>query len=157
MPFRICVLFCCCLIFGCGSSKLYDIRAVVTLDDNPLAEAEVVLLSVLTHVPSASGITNTAGEVTFKTNEADGVLSGSYIVTVSKTVDEKRLSNDEIRALAEIGIRYKTQRIELVPEKYTRSETTDLKIKIGYWQPEEWTLNLQSKKPPLQPAEQGQR
>jgi hypothetical protein len=74
------------------------------------------------------------------------VLPGSYIVVVTKPVEEKRLSNDEIRAFAEIGIRYKSRNIEYVPEKYTRRETSSLRIKVGYWQTKELTFDLWSEK-----------
>ena len=140
MPF--CFLFCCCLISGCGGSTPYLLKAVVILDSKPLTEAEVILLPVRENAKSASGITNAEGEVTFKTEGEDGVFAGSYIITVSKIVEERRLTNDEIRALAEVGARYRPQMVELVPEKYTRRDTSDLKVKVGYWQPVELTLEL---------------
>ena len=146
VPQCLCLLFCCCLISGCGSSKPHDIQVVITLDDEPLAEAEVFLFSMLGSTPSATGTTNAEGEVAFKTKEMDGVLPGSYTMVVSKMVDEKRLSNDEIRALAEIGIQYRTQRIELVPPKYTQRETTDLTLKVGRWRTKELTFDLRSRK-----------
>lgn len=148
MPSRLCFLFCCCLIFGCGSPKPYEVRAVVTLDGKPLDGAVVTFLPVREHAASAFGITDTEGIVTFKTtttgSEAvDGVLPGSYIVIVSKAIEERRLTNNEIRALAESGIRYRPGTIELVPEKYTRRETSHLQTKIGYWHPTELTFDLQ--------------
>ena len=140
---RLCIMFCCCLIFGCGSPT-YDVRAIVTLDGEPLVEAEVVLLSVRENGVSITGITDTEGEVTFTTDEIAGVVAGSYIITVSKTVEERKLTNNEIRALAEAGIRYSPDIVELVPQKYTRRETSDLRVRIGYWHSNEWTLDLQS-------------
>ena len=145
---RLCLLFCCCLIVGCGSPRPYDVRAVITLDGEPLAGAAVTFLPVRGNAKSAFGVTDMEGTVTFKTavidGEAiDGVLSGSYIMIVSKTVEEQRLTNNEIRALAEAGIRYRPGIVELIPEKYTRRETSDLRIKIGYWQPTDLTFNLQ--------------
>lgn len=144
MLYRSCILFCCCLIFGCGSPRPYDVRAVVTLDGKPFAGAEVSLLSVRDNTVSAFGITNTEGEVTFKTDEIDGVLPDTYIVIISKIIEERRLSNNEIRALAESGIRYHPNMIELIPEKYTRRETSDLNVKVGYWHSKEWTFDLRT-------------
>ena len=144
MLYRFCLLFCCFLIFGCGSSRTYSVRAVITLDGEPLAEAEVELLSVQENGVSAIGTTDVDGGVTFSTGEIDGVFSGSYIMLVSKMVEEKTLTNNEIRALAEVGIRYSPHMIELVPKEYTRRETSDLKVKIGYWYPKELPIDLRS-------------
>jgi hypothetical protein len=149
MLYRICALFYCCffcLVVGCGSSKPYDVRAVVTLDDKPLAGAEVSLFLVRDDAKSATGITDEDGQVTFKTREAAGVLPGTYIITLTKTVEENRLSNSEIRALAEVGMRYRPKMIEFVPEKYTRRETSDLKITVGYWSSKNLTFSLRSEK-----------
>ena len=149
MHCRFCFLFCCFLIFGCGNPKPYDIRAVVTLDGEPFVEAEVVLLPVRENNASAIGITDREGKVSFTTGEINGVLPGSYIMLISKIVEDKTLTNNEIRALAEVGIRYGPRMIELVPEKYTRRETSDLRVKIGYWYSKELSIDLQSEKPLL--------
>jgi hypothetical protein len=146
MLYRVCILLYCILLFGCGSSKPYSVQAVVTLDDKPLAGAEVSLVPVRENAKSAFGITDEEGKVTFKTEELDGVLSGSYIVTVSKMDTEGVLSNNEIRALAERGIRYRSKMVEFAPEKYTRRETSDLKVKIGYWSSKNLTFPLRSEK-----------
>jgi hypothetical protein len=146
MPYRILLLFYCCLIIGCGSAKPYDVDAVVTLDGKPFAGADVSLVSLWDKTPSAVGTTDSEGKVTFQTGEVEGVLSGTYTVIVSKIVEERMLSNNEIRALAEVGIRYKAQMIELSPEKYTQRETSDLKMKVGYWSHKEFTFDLRSDK-----------
>jgi len=148
MPYRMCILFCCCLLFGCGSPRPYDVRVVITLDGEPLTNAEISLQPIRENAASASGITDMAGEVTFKTGDIDGVFPNSYVVVVSKTIEEKRLSNNEIRALAEAGIRYSSGMVELVPEKYTRCETSDLKMKIGYWSSKDLTFDLWSGQSP---------
>jgi hypothetical protein len=144
MPIRLALLLCSCVIFGCGSPKSYNVQAVVTLDDKPFAEAQITLLSIWDGGTSASGMTDSEGKVTFKMDEIEGVVSGTYIVTVSKTVEERTLSNNEIRALAELGIRYSPQMIELTPEKYTRRATSDLKIKVGYWASKQFSFELRS-------------
>ena len=148
MLYRVCILFCCCFLFGCGNRGPYNVRAVVTLDDKPLAEAEVLLIPIQENVNTkpASGITDTEGVVMFKTEDVDGVFSGSYIVTVSKKIEEKRFSNNEVRAFAEVGIRLPLKSIEFVPEIYTRRETSDLKAKVGYWHSKDFMFNLQSEK-----------
>ena len=123
------------------------VQAVVTLDDKPFAEAKVTLISIRDESLSASGMTDAEGKVTFKTEEVEGVLAGTYIVIVSKTVEEKKLSNSEIRALAEVGIRYRPQMIEFAPKKYTQRETSDLNMKVGYWSSKEFTFDLRSSNP----------
>ena len=105
------------------------------------------MLPVRKNAPSASGITDAHGEAVFKMEDKNGVLPGSYIVTVSKIVEERRLTNDEIRALAEVGTHYRPQMVELVSPKYTRRETSDLTIKVGYWQPSEWTFDILTEEP----------
>ena len=149
MLYRVAILLCCILIFGCGSPKPYDIRAVVMLDGKPFVEAEVLLVSGKENPKSAFGLTDAEGKVAFRTEEADGVFPGTYTVIVSKTTEEKRLSNNEIRALAEKGIRYEANIIEWAPEKYTRRETSDLKIKAGYWSAKDLIFDLHSDKPSL--------
>jgi len=119
---------------------------VVTLDDKPLAGAEVSLFLMSDNAKSAFGITDEDGQVTFQTAETDGLLPGTYIVTVSKTVEESMLSNNEIRALAEVGARYRPRITEFVPEKYTRRENSNLTLTIGYWSPQNWTFALRSEK-----------
>lgn len=147
MLYRVTILFCCSLIFGCGSSKPYDIWAVVMFDGKPFAEAEVSLVSSQENTQSAFGMTDAEGKVVFRTDETEGVFPGTYTVVVSKIVEEKRLTNNEIRALAEKGIRYVANTIELVPEKYTRRETSDMKIKVGYWSSKDFIFNLHSDHP----------
>lgn len=143
---RFCILLFCCLILGCGSSRPYDVHAAVTLDDHPLPEANVTLVSVWKNKPAATGITDAEGHVTFKTGELDGVLPGTYVAVLSKIIEEKTLSNNEIRAFAEAGIRYVPKMIETVPQKYTKRETSDLKINVGYWHSPDRTLHLFSEK-----------
>jgi len=149
MSYRLCILFCCCLLFGCGSPRTYDVQITFTLDGEPLAEAAVALLSVQENGTSAVGITDENGEVVFKATEVDGtstggIATGSYIVTVSKTAEERKLTNNEIRALAEAGIQYSPDIVELIPEKYTRRDTSDLRVRIGYWHSMALTLDLHS-------------
>ena len=146
---RLCILCCCCLIFGCGSPRTYDVQITVTLDGEPLEEAMVMLLPVQNSDVQITGITDAEGKVTFNTDETDdtdvdGIVAGSYIVTVSKTAEERKLSNNEIRALAEAGIRYSPDIVELIPSKYTSRDTSDLRIRIGYWHSNVLTLDLHS-------------
>jgi hypothetical protein len=123
---------------------LYHVQAVVLLDGEPLAWAEVSLISVQEDGKHATGMTDAEGRVTFKTAEVEGVFPDTYIVTVYKTTEESLLSNSEIRALAEVGVRFRPDTISLIPEKYTSRETSDLNVRIGYWHPKELTLNLWS-------------
>ena len=145
---HLCRLFCCCLIFGCGAPQPYDVRAVVRLDGKPLAGAIVTFLPDREKASSAFGITDEEGSVTFNTTTSDGevsdgVLPGSYIVIVSKAIEEKKLTNNEIRALAETGIRYSPNVVEFVPEKYPRRESSDFRVKVGYWRSTEFVFDLQ--------------
>ena len=128
---------------------MYDVRIVVTLDGEPLAGATVVVVPVWENDTSITGMTDMNGEVTFNTDDnaetnVGGLVAGSYIVTVSKTVEEQRLTNNEIRALAEAGIRYNPDMVELLPLRYTLRETSDLRMRIGYWRSNVLTLHLLS-------------
>ena len=143
--YRLCTLLsCCCLLFGCGSPRPYDVRAVVTLDDEPLTEAIVTLIPLRQNAASAFGVTDAEGNVAFLMDEIDGVIPGTYVAVISKKTEENLLTNNEIRALAETGIRYRPNVIELVPEKYTHSQTSDLIIQVGYWHPTTLTFDLRS-------------
>ena len=144
MPCRYCLLFCCCLFFGCGGSRLYDVRAVVTLDGEPLTGAEVTLLPERRNAASATGVTDEEGGVTFTTADLEGVFPGSYRAIFSKTIEERRLTNNEVRALTEAGIQYRPNIVEVIPENYTRRETSGLRVQIGYWRDNNLTFDLRT-------------
>ena len=145
--YRLCLLLCC-LFLGCGNPSPYLVRAIVMLDDKPLTEAEVTLIPYQESSPVPFGITDMQGNVSFTTDDKDGVFPGSYIVVISKEIEEKMLSNNEIRAFAEVGIRYRPKMVQLVPEKYTDSKTSGLKVHVGYWHSPDLTLSLWSNTPP---------
>ena len=141
--YRLCI-FLCCLLLGCGEPGPYDVRVVVMLDDKPLPDAEVTLIPYQGNAPAPFGVTDGDGNVSFKTDDQDGVLPGVYTAVISKEIEEKMLSNNEIRAFAELGIRYHPKMVQLVPEKYTDKKTSGLKVHVGYWYSPDLTFSLRS-------------
>lgn len=117
---------------GGGAIKTEGVTGVVTLDGEPLPNAEVYF----TPVDTASGAlqsvgrTNEAGEYKLQTlgGKADaGTTPGDYVVTIS-CVDEVPTGgvklNDDGEEVPE------TEEKQRVPDRYLNGETSDLKATV---------------------------
>ncbi|MDR3233212.1 MAG: carboxypeptidase-like regulatory domain-containing protein [Planctomycetaceae bacterium] len=146
-----------CVFAGCGGP--FPIKMTFTSDGKPLGTARISLIpdpSQRKQHP-ASGTTDADGSVVLKSGGEDGVYTGKYTITVSKTVEEWKPSDEQIAALKKKGINSKPHNIVgLVAEKYTRADFSDLKIEISYFSEKEFTFDLKGAKSVTvkQPAEE---
>jgi hypothetical protein len=71
---------------GCGgTSRLYKVEGLVTIDGNPVQGATVVFMpDGGGKGQNAQGFTDKDGRFTLKTNGVDGIEAGSYKVLVTK-------------------------------------------------------------------------
>jgi hypothetical protein len=121
----------------------------VTLDGKAVEDAAVMFLPVATGGKGAIGRTDKTGRFHMTTGNEDGAQLGEYVVTVTKNEraqaagPEKKKTMDEERAeaLARGDLpgnegrpdakKVKEEYKGLVPEKYTKKETTDLKVSVA--------------------------
>jgi hypothetical protein len=154
------VLLCLALLPGCGYRRpaLVQPQALVTLDGEPVAEADVML------VPTGSGravkgVSDQNGRIAFSTyGAADGVPPGSYKAIVTKRELTKRgarkLAASRERSAADdngspnamIELQDDDYR-SLLPSCYAAVDTTDLMVTVDRGS-RQVTLALESKKPP---------
>jgi hypothetical protein len=153
------------LIPGCWYRRptLAPAKAVVTLDDTPVAGASVTLVPIKPGRP-AMGTSDADGVVAFSTyGSRDGAPAGTYKAVVVKMVPTKkavaRLKKLHIRKPAEgddgVEGMMETQDDDyenLLPAKYASIGTTDLAMTID-WTTREIALRLVSAGPGRAAAE----
>jgi hypothetical protein len=124
------------------------VGGTITLDGTPV-EGATVTFQPTSGGRAAVGKTDASGEYELTTSEADdGVMPGSYKVTVSKTsggasagpmmdpsklADPSKMTPEEMKAYAEQGMKTASgpaEAREEMPEKYTKKETTDLEATV---------------------------
>lgn len=108
---------------GCGGQKPLRVSGVVTLDDQPVADAGVLFCPAETGTP-AGGTTDANGRFRLATINTPGVLPGEYRVTVAKK---------EVSGMIGLGI-IGPQGMQvkwIVPEKYGKLETSGLRAVVG--------------------------
>lgn len=122
---------------GCGPAgpKLVPVSGVVTLDGQPLAEAGV-LFQPAVGGPPATGSTDASGRFELRTQNRPGAVLGEHRVSVTKQQTSGPASG--VAGLEPVQV------ISLVPEKYTRPETSGLKVNVTGDQ-KEVKLELSSK------------
>jgi hypothetical protein len=147
------------VIPGCGYRRppLAPAKAVVTLDDKPVAGASVTLVPTVPGRP-AMGTSNADGKVVFSTyGSRDGAPPGTYKAVVVKLVPTKKAvkrleklreqqpaANDDG---TEPMIEMQDDDFEnLLPEKYAGIGTTDLAVTID-WTRREIPLKLVTEAP----------
>lgn len=153
------VLLCLALLPGCGYRRpaLVQPQAVVTLDGEPVAEADVMLVPIGAG-RAVKGVSDQNGRIVFSTyGAADGVPPGSYKAIVTKRELTKRgarkLEAGRARsAVADDGSSDVMVELQdddyrsLLPSCYGAVDTTDLTVKVERGS-REITLALESKKP----------
>jgi hypothetical protein len=128
---------------GCGYRRpsLAQVEALVTLDDEPVAEADVTLVPVGPG-RAARGLANDAGLVVFSTyGSRDGVIPGSYKALVAKREFTKSGSRkiEAVRSTpppsdptaSETMVEFtENDYRHLLPAKYAGLATTDLTVTV---------------------------
>lgn len=100
---------------GCGNSGYTSVSGVVTLDDAPLADANVVF-----HAPGrpvATARTDQSGRFSVETGGARGMRPGEYIVTVAAYEQPKVKGGPKSPKL-------------IIPEKYVKPDSSGLSAEI---------------------------
>jgi hypothetical protein len=114
------------LALGCGKSEVrpptYEVRGMVLYQDKPVNRAFIVLHPVdasVKNVPPPTAYTDRDGKFTLGTWRADdGVPAGEYLVTIS-CIRKTRPDEDE-----------EEEEKNLLPERYLKPETSNLRITI---------------------------
>lgn len=117
-------------VIGCGGDdRVAPVTGVVTLDDQPIANASVTFMPAEGGRP-AFGVTDADGKYELTTfQEADGALIGSHIVTIV-AVDEK-VNDKAVAAAEEHGslsefMHPQAKQKWIIPERYSAQDTSGL-------------------------------
>jgi len=104
---------CCLVSFGCDSKKIktYDCTGTVTLDGEPVENANVAFINVKHSSPAATR-TDATGRFTFKSE------AGDFDVTIVKLTGGATPENPYV------------QSTNLLPQKYADMKTSGLKAKV---------------------------
>lgn len=124
-------------LIGCGQSgpKLVPVSGVVTLDGQPLSDAGI-LFQPIGGGPPASGTTDASGRFTLRTQNRPGAVLGEHRVSITKF--ESTGTGMGVAGNEPVRMRW------LLPEKYTRPETSGITVKVTGHQ-EDVVLTLSSK------------
>jgi hypothetical protein len=113
---------------GCGNSEFSTAQGIVTLDGTPLGDAMVIFIAP--GKPLATARTNEDGEFQMETGSVEGVKPGEYIVTVT-AYQKSKTNGKPMPKLA-------------TPERYSKAESSELKVTIGTGNNDDISLPLQS-------------
>ncbi len=124
-------LLALCMV-GCSGGpagpKTVPVSGTVTLDGSPLAGATVTF-SPVSGGKAAAGTTDQAGKFELITpGGGAGAVPGSYKVTVTKVEGSEAADAPEDAAPIDEGEQVEVRL--LVPEKYTKVDTTDLTVEV---------------------------
>jgi len=145
---KIAVLFLACFIsvaaLGCGSKGLADLnkaKGVITLDGQPLANAQITLCPTQSGMRSAGANSDEKGVFEFQTLKgSDGVADGEYQVTVTKSHTENPWTEEETKIINESGgkrpetlfpDREPPTQVNDLPERYGNPRTSGLTLTIS--------------------------
>lgn len=128
-------------VTGCGGVQRYPVEGIVTLDGKPEKDAAV------TFIPAAGGrpgLASTDADGRFVIREAgmvEGLISGRYQVVVFKAIMASVQTvrgpapgpHPEDQPVPLIDIPIGNQKIDryIVPERYTRPETSGLEVTVA--------------------------
>jgi hypothetical protein len=139
--FAMCVLAGAVMaVAGCGGVRRYQIEGIVTLDGKPERDAAITLMPAAGGRP---GLGSTDADGRFVIREAgivEGLMSGRYQVVVFKAIMSSVQTvrgpapgpHPEDQPVPLIDIPIGSQKIEryIVPERYTRPETSGLEVTV---------------------------
>lgn len=132
------------LVLGCTQGPampddlppLTPCTLTLELDQAPLSDATITLIPASGNWIGV-GLTDSAGQATVQTQgRYAGIPAGEYVVTVTKWEESAEAAPDPTSAEADAaafqGGARPTKRKSLVPAKYTKQETTDLKLSVTH-------------------------
>lgn len=131
--FLICLAAMAC---GCSKSSKFDLAPVagtVTLDGQPLADADVTFFYQGSSAPGyriSTGKTDPAGKYELKAGAKPGAVPGDFKVTVSRIVskDGATVNLDEGMDMTQLEMQGLAK--QSLPEKYSDYEKTELSAKV---------------------------
>lgn len=109
---------------GCAE-RYYPVSGVVTMDNAPFANGSITLIPEKGGAPAFGG-TDAQGHFTLETGNKQGVRAGGYKVTLQR-FSTPRLNPKDVEG-RETPTDFTP--MSLVPEKYTKAETTDVTISV---------------------------
>jgi hypothetical protein len=148
------------IVAGCGDSKMFSVSGTVTLDGKALPNAGVIFTPPLTSTQGklATGRTDASGRFSLSTHNRRGAMPAEYAVAIVAQKDDsedKKPSDDlygakpraeEVQPQTPDGRLPSAPKLPtlLIPEKYTRPETSGLSFVIGPGRKTHFTIELQS-------------
>ncbi|MDR3232137.1 MAG: hypothetical protein LBT46_00460 [Planctomycetaceae bacterium] len=132
-------------IAGCGQRGLKGLSKVsgtITLNGQPLEGATISFSPQTPDTRGAAALSGAGGNFQVTTlHSNDGVQPGEYLISVSKIESEGILPAAEVRRIG--AKNYHPQRTQMVPEKYLKAETSDLKITVRKGRNDKLILTLE--------------
>jgi hypothetical protein len=125
------------LISGCGGLRYAPVSGRVTVNDQPVTEG-VIMFTPVEPGPTAVGAIQPDGTFTLTTvKPGDGTVVGQHRVTIQATraapgsmVEAKSLEEESVQAAKRGKILVPGAVTWLVPQKYSRLETSDLSAEV---------------------------
>jgi len=138
---------------GCSGSdapSVAPVTGIVTLKGAPMAEAQVTF--VPEKGPVAMGMTDLEGKFKLKTGSMEGAVVGSGNVSVTASAGggdggplSKPMSPEDMQAMQIAGTlepAMQEQNKSLIPEKYTRADSSGLSFEVKKGEENNWTVEL---------------
>lgn len=123
------------VLSGCGGLDLAQVTGRVTVGSKPISEG--MILFVPEHGPAAVGVLQSDGTYSLKTHRAEGALVGKHRVAIQATrvgagklVEPKNITEELEQARKPGKMLVAGEITWLVPEKYSRPETSGLTAEI---------------------------
>lgn len=154
-----CVMLFVVVAAGCGAEApqrktkfpVYPVEGTINLNGAPLADATITFYNEKTK-QTAFAQSGPSGEFKVTTfNINDGLVEGSHVVTVTKTLVEDTgpaadVESDEyVPPAFAPKAKSDPESVNAIPAKYTKRESTDLQVSISAQDANEITLDLSSK------------
>ena len=138
------------LLSGCkkeqGLKGLYPVKGKVTWKGDPVEGASIMLSPVNSGgtARSAGATSDSKGEFKIRTlNPDDGAFPGEYAITVRKMQADKTYTEEEIEAANARGQSLEINSKNVLPEKYSNSKTSGLKVTVTEGKNEDLIIELE--------------
>lgn len=136
------VVICSTIVVGCSGPKsnrpeTVPVSGIATLKGQPIEGATVMFFPKVLPGNGAGALTDASGKFRLSTFEAaDGVVPGSYLVTVMKTRIEKNpKAKSDPNEPPEVHV-------NLLPERYTSPQKSGFTAEVKKGEKNEFTFDL---------------
>jgi len=149
----VCFFLVLSIVFtGCkkevGLEGLYPVKGKITLDGAPLEGASITLSPSFTgeNARTAGALSDASGAFSIQTlTDNDGAFPGEYLISVSKMVPDKVYTDAEYEAANAKGESLKVNAQNVLPAKYAKHQTSELKVTVVAGKNEALIINLEKK------------